>query len=39
MSLQRLTLDRMSCFAIGFLLLGIIEYHHASFAVAKIFQY
>jgi hypothetical protein len=37
MSLQRLTLDHMSCFAIGLPLLGTTEYPHAPFAVAKIF--
>jgi hypothetical protein len=39
MSLQRLTLDHMSCFAIDFPLLGTTEYPHAPFTVAKIFQY
>jgi hypothetical protein len=29
MPLQRLTLDRMSCFVIGFPLLGMPEYPHA----------
>jgi hypothetical protein len=39
MPLQRLTLDHMSCFAIGFPLLGTIEYPHASFTVAKVSPY
>jgi hypothetical protein len=39
MPLQRLTLDRMSCFAIGFPLLGTTEYPHAPFAVAKFSPY
>jgi hypothetical protein len=39
MSLQRLTLDHMSCFAIGFPLLGTTEYRQAPFAVAKISPY
>jgi hypothetical protein len=39
MPLQRLTLDHMSCFALGFPLLGIIEYPHAPFIVAKVSQY
>jgi hypothetical protein len=36
MPLQRLTLDRMSCFVIGFPLLGTTEYPQAPFAVAKV---
>jgi hypothetical protein len=36
MSLQRLTLDRMSCFAIGFPLLCTTEYPQAPFVVAKV---
>jgi hypothetical protein len=36
MSLQRLTLDHMSCFAIGFPLLGMTEYPQDPFAVAKV---
>jgi hypothetical protein len=39
MPLQRLTLDRMSCFAIGFPLLDMIEYPQAPFAVAKVSSY
>jgi hypothetical protein len=39
MPLQRLTLDRMSYFAIGFPLLGTIEYPQASFTVAKVSPY
>jgi hypothetical protein len=39
MPLQRLTLDHMSCFAIGFPLLGTIEYPHAPFTVAKVSPY
>jgi hypothetical protein len=39
MPLQRLTLDRMSCFVIGFPLLGTIEYPRAPFAVAKVSPY
>jgi hypothetical protein len=39
MSLQRLTLDCMPYFAIGFLLLGTIEYSQAPFAVTKVFPY
>jgi hypothetical protein len=39
MPLQRLTLDRMSCFAIGFPLLGTTEYPQAPFTVAKVFPY
>jgi hypothetical protein len=39
MPLQRLTLDRMSCFAIGFPLLGMTEYPLAPFTVAKVFPY
>jgi hypothetical protein len=36
MPLRRLTSDRMSCFAIGFSLLGTTEYHQTPFAIAKI---
>jgi hypothetical protein len=36
MPLQMLILDRMSCFAISFPLLGTTEYPHAPFAVAKV---
>jgi hypothetical protein len=36
MPLRRLTLDRMSCFAIGFPLLGTAEYSQAPFAIAKV---
>jgi hypothetical protein len=36
MPLQRLTLDHMSCFAIGFSLLGMTEYPQAPFTVAKV---
>jgi hypothetical protein len=36
MPLQRLTLDRMSCFANGFPLLGTTEYPHATFTVANV---
>jgi hypothetical protein len=39
MPLQRLTLDHMSCFAIGFPLLGTIEYPGTPFTVAIISQY
>jgi hypothetical protein len=39
MPLQRLTLDRMSYFVIGFPLLGMPEYPHAPFVVAKVSQY
>jgi hypothetical protein len=39
MSLQMLTLDHMSCFAIGFPLLGTIEYPQPPFTVAKVSQY
>jgi hypothetical protein len=39
MPLQMLTLDHMSCFAIGFPVLGTIEYPQAPFAVAKVSQY
>jgi hypothetical protein len=35
MPLRRLTPDRMSCFAIGFLLLGTTEYPQAPFTIAK----
>jgi hypothetical protein len=36
MPLQRLTLYHMSCFAIGFPLLDMIEYPQAPFTVAKV---
>jgi hypothetical protein len=36
MPLQMLTLDHMSCFAIGLPLLGTTEYPYAPFTVAKI---
>jgi hypothetical protein len=39
MPLQSLTLDCMSCFAIGFPLLGTTEYPQAPFTVAKISPY
>jgi hypothetical protein len=39
MLLQRLTLDHMSCLALGFPLLSTTEYPHAPFAVAKVSQY
>jgi hypothetical protein len=39
MPLQRVTLDRMSCFVIGFPLLGTTEYPQAPFAVAKVSHY
>jgi hypothetical protein len=39
MTFQRLILDHMSFFAIGFSLLGTTEYPHTPFAVAKIFPY
>jgi hypothetical protein len=39
MPLQKLTLDRMSCFATGFPLLGITEYPQTPFVVAKVFPY
>jgi hypothetical protein len=39
MPLQRLTLDHMSCFAIGLPLLGTTEYPQAPFAVANVSQY
>jgi hypothetical protein len=39
MPLKRLTLDHMSCFAIGFPFLGTTEYPQASFAGAKVSQY
>jgi hypothetical protein len=39
MHLQRLTPDRMSCFAIGFPLLGTTEYPQAPFTVAKVSPY
>jgi hypothetical protein len=39
MPLQRLTLDCISCFAIGFPLLGTTENSQAPFAVAKVSQY
>jgi hypothetical protein len=37
MPLRRLTPDRMSCFAIGFPLLGITVYPQAPFAIVKVF--
>jgi hypothetical protein len=39
MPLQRLTLDHMSCSAIGFPLLDTTEYPHAPFIVAKVSPY
>jgi hypothetical protein len=39
MPLQKLTLDHMSCLAIGFPLLGTTEYPQAPFAVAKVSTY
>jgi hypothetical protein len=36
MPLRRLTSDRMSCFVIGFPLLGITKYPQAPFAIAKV---
>jgi hypothetical protein len=39
MPLQRLTLDHMHCFAIGFPLLGTTEYHQSPFTVAKVSSY
>jgi hypothetical protein len=39
MPLQRLTLDRMSYFAIGFPLLGMTEYSQAPFTIAKVSPY
>jgi hypothetical protein len=39
MPLQRLTLDRMSCFAICFPLLGMTEYPQAPFTVATVSPY
>jgi hypothetical protein len=39
MPLQRLTLDCMSYFVIGFPLLGTTEYPQAPFAVAKVSPY
>jgi hypothetical protein len=39
MPLQRLTLFHMSCFAIGFPLLGTTEHPQAPFTVAKVFSY
>jgi hypothetical protein len=36
MPLQRSTLDRMSCFALGFPLLDITQYPQAPFTVAKV---
>jgi hypothetical protein len=39
MPLQRLTLDHMSCFVIGFPVLGTTEYPQAPFTVAKVSQY
>jgi hypothetical protein len=37
MPLRRLTPDRMSCFVIGFPLLGITVYPQAPFAIVKVF--
>jgi hypothetical protein len=37
--LQMLTLDHMSCFAVGFPLLGTTEYPHVPFVVAMVSQY
>jgi hypothetical protein len=39
MPLQRLTPDGLSCFAIGFPLLGITQYPQAPFAIAKVSPY
>jgi hypothetical protein len=39
MPLQQLTLDQMSCFAIGFPLLVTTEYPQAAFAVANVSPY
>jgi hypothetical protein len=39
MPLQRLTLDHMYCFAIGFPLLGTTEYPQAPFTVVKVSPY
>jgi hypothetical protein len=39
MPLQRLTLNCMSCFAIGFPLLGTTEYPKAPFTVANVSPY
>jgi hypothetical protein len=39
MPLQRLTLDRMSYFAIDFPLLGMTEYPRAPFTIAKVSPY
>jgi hypothetical protein len=39
MPLQRLTIDHMSCFAIGFPLLGTTEYHQAPFATTNVSPY
>jgi hypothetical protein len=39
MPLQRLTLDHMSYFIIGFPLLGTTKYPQTPFVVAKIFPY
>jgi hypothetical protein len=39
MTLQRLALDLMSCFALGFPLLGTTEYPQALFVVAMVSQY
>jgi hypothetical protein len=39
MPLQRLTLDHMSFFALGFPLLGTKKYPQAPFIVAKVSQY
>jgi hypothetical protein len=36
MPLQRLTLDRMSCFVIGFPILGTTEYPQAPLTIAKV---
>jgi hypothetical protein len=36
MPLQRLTLDHMSCFALGIPVLGTTEYPQAPFVVAKV---
>jgi hypothetical protein len=37
MFLQRLTLDRISCFAIGFPILGTTEYPQTPFTIVKVF--
>jgi hypothetical protein len=39
MPLQRLTLNRMSCFAMSFPLLGTTEYPQTPFTVAKVSPY